>query len=1532
MKGKIMAWALAFCIVFLSVPMQEHAKDMTPKEANSEAEVTEVSDLDSFAKAAASDGDELSLSRGNPWRGRRLLVKSEKEFDAMGASGIVRGYEDIVILEYDSEYAAKQAYDCLKKNPDLAVEADEFYGTDSVAEEAGAKENERNLSKRSADAQIPSENGEVRVAVIDTGYDWKSYGSERLTDGADFTGSNTIQDENGHGTAMANLILEHTPKGVSIMPVKAADAHGTASSLRLYMGIRYAIEHQADIILISMSAHTSSGSEILNSAIVKAREAGIAVIVSAGNAGSDVSDFSPANAKEAIVVSAVGRDRKIAEYSNYGELVDYCAYGTMEAFGAGGKKEIQTGTSVAAAFVSAAAAEQKLRHKNASYEAWMELLDNRVQNAAEPDKKAWYGKGLLLPESLKDAQEKDGGEIKEPKEAEKLCPLLSCDWKNVPPDELNDYIGNSSNLERSVFLARLNEEETQMLLSMRTLFSEHVIYSENSFDETGNTTETYRVEGTLYDLVKNDSRFSPYETQAKKYHVFAYGSKTGKRSCIRLDTDANKNDAVIYCWMQDRSSDNQNSGAYGLTFVGGESAYDFSKSTHKIENCDVTDFGNPVVWRLKIRNIKIGKPENMAVNYNAELWNKSNFSVTGTTVSGWKAHYWYVYHYQVKPASDADRQKAYGDGSYHGGFWDLKDASGKKCGNALVTTSVDIGTRDLYTDEKKAGITYRLPLVAHKNKSERKDVTDAVPTCTQKGARHTETVYSCAACNRNWLKKGNPVEIAQLSHVFAAKTTENNGIASGKYWEECTRNCGGKDVNGEFWQKNVKYLQPVRYWQMKTDGSYPAQPDGTERTTDYYEANALVPQWMKVLSEEFQAGRADAFLAPSIASYHDIYIPRKQYDVVYDGNGAKKGVTKPQRVYCGESFDLRENGFVRDGYQFDGWSKTPGGVAIQSQKVKNLSLVHNQSVTLYAKWKPNIIKITLNAQGANQQRGTPAVYEQFATGYYQTDAAVEKFEQNKIMIPKKERKDDALPGGIRKQQFLGYFTGKNQTGFRMTQKDGTLLADINGAGNYQYFTKNSAVYAGWEDMYAVQFHPNLSEEDRKFLGKDENGADLDTPALCPYTRWKAKGESITIGFGEAKIRNKKLALFYRFLGWSLTPEISSRDELILDAEKCAVTFWEEKDVTLYAQWDTSFQVAYMGNGQTKGADFTDASERISDAYAFAKNPFEKTVERPGIEIATGNTKTEDEKPYMETVPCSFQGYGLGKETDASEEDIVFSEEEVWPGTKIMLAAYGARLQEESHAITFGRPASDFEASDAPVLAENEKTPFVNLYARWDEYPQIHATDCYVSLADAKDGILTEAYLLSLAEATDEELKSDENPRGVMKSGENKKDKTSFTILDYQKEDFLEVEDQTSLTVTYRAKDRVGNVTTKMVRVYFADTSGKQKNGGSVRFISKEYADTLAKNSIWRTGDYAKKLERTLSNQKTKEEYTSVTPLQKALGVKPVKKPGSGTWSHVREIWEFSHKDVLEIQAYAEKSGGKKDAAKFLEKFGRCRVQ
>ena len=78
----------------------------------------------------------------------------------------------------------------------------------------------------------------------------------------------------------------------------------------------------------------------------------------------------------------------------------------------------------------------------------------------------------------------------------------------------------------------------------------------------------------------------------------------------------------------------------------------------------------------------------------------------------------------------------------------------------------------------------------------------------------------------------------------------------------------------------------------------------------------------------------------------------------------------------------------------------------------------------------------------------------------------------------------------------------------------------------------------------------------------------------------------------------------------------------------------------------------------------------------------------------------------------------------------------------------------------------------------------------------------------------------------------------------------------------------SLSVTYRAEDKAGNITTKRVMVYLVDTTGEECETGKVRFISEEYLDTLAENSIWRTKEYAQKLAKALNNKKTGEEYKS----------------------------------------------------------------
>ncbi len=380
MKKKWMAWALIGLIGITSVPAPEYAEaageekikaaEMPLKQPDKkqrkkwkqkeETVYRKVQDLDAFLEAAVTVTQEDSNTEPeNKWQKKRLLVKGAKEFDSMGANSVIRGYDQLFVLDYATEEAAKAAYRALKQIPGLIVETDGSYETDAEKSAGKTEGNTELLSGAFEEAAKHSGEKEVVAAVLDTGYDIKSYGENRIKDGVDLISSGGISDENGHGTAMANLILSHTPDCVKVMPVKAADENGRTSALKLYMGIRYAAENKADIIHISMSAYQASGSKILSEAIREAEQRGIPVIVSAGNAKGDVSDFSPANVGEAIVVSAVGRDKAIAEYSNRGSYVDYCSYGSMRVLGLNGTGVKMEGTSVAAALVSAVIAKEK---------------------------------------------------------------------------------------------------------------------------------------------------------------------------------------------------------------------------------------------------------------------------------------------------------------------------------------------------------------------------------------------------------------------------------------------------------------------------------------------------------------------------------------------------------------------------------------------------------------------------------------------------------------------------------------------------------------------------------------------------------------------------------------------------------------------------------------------------------------------------------------------------------------------------------------------------------------------------------------------------------------------------------------------------------------------------------------------------------------------------------------------------------------------------------------------------------------------
>lgn len=78
------------------------------------------------------------------------------------------------------------------------------------------------------------------------------------------------------------------------------------------------------------------------------------------------------------------------------------------------------------------------------------------------------------------------------------------------------------------------------------------------------------------------------------------------------------------------------------------------------------------------------------------------------------------------------------------------------------------------------------------------------------------------------------------------------------------------------------------------------------------------------------------------------------YTVQFDGNGATGGTMTSLGCEYGKAYTLPANGFVREGYQFIGWSLAPDGSNTfygDLAQVQNLSTTKGAVVTLYAQWE-----------------------------------------------------------------------------------------------------------------------------------------------------------------------------------------------------------------------------------------------------------------------------------------------------------------------------------------------------------------------------------------------------------------------------------------------------------------------------------------------------------------------------------------------------------------------------------------------------
>ena len=181
----------------------------------------------------------------------------------------------------------------------------------------------------------------------------------------------------------------------------------------------------------------------------------------------------------------------------------------------------------------------------------------------------------------------------------------------------------------------------------------------------------------------------------------------------------------------------------------------------------------------------------------------------------------------------------------------------------------------------------------------------------------------------------------------------------------------------------------------------------------------------------------------------------------------------------------------------------------------------------------------------------------------------------------------------------------------------------------------------------------------------------------------------------------------------------------------------------------------------------------------------------------------------------------------------------------------------------------WKAGDAVRNLVAEDGGEITLYAVWDDCPWIKAQDLYYTLEQAQSGFITEEEILSHATATDREDGSPILP-GTNPAPSDPEVFTSFTIPDYQAEEFTNLQHDFATSENLTVVDHVGNTYVKQIMVHVTDTTPKKLTQmdltGVTRFINSKYYNKsfeeggLEDNSIWKVDpEYKAALESALNN-------------------------------------------------------------------------
>lgn len=357
--------SIILVIIILSVSVQ------------AENELINTSDLDQFVQQEKVEKDKYQYSKEtNKKNAKTFNVKDNKDnvdslivrlenidnLENMDIENIQGEYQDYdaISVEIPEGKSKDEMVEELEKIPGVESVENEYIGTTSyIPQDQYYQSSQWNLKKINMEGawDITKGSNNTIIAVIDTGVGAQSDLNNVLIKGASILTGNiqedsypgeysydggakdiNAQDTFGfpifpHGTAVAGVIASTmNSNGIAgiipnakIMPIKVfEDSKGYCSLLDVALAIRWATDHGADIINLSLGG--ASAPNELEDAVNYAYYKGATIVAASGNEGTDVSNY-PAIYENVISVGSSSSNDSTSEFSNIGMELDIIAPG-----------------------------------------------------------------------------------------------------------------------------------------------------------------------------------------------------------------------------------------------------------------------------------------------------------------------------------------------------------------------------------------------------------------------------------------------------------------------------------------------------------------------------------------------------------------------------------------------------------------------------------------------------------------------------------------------------------------------------------------------------------------------------------------------------------------------------------------------------------------------------------------------------------------------------------------------------------------------------------------------------------------------------------------------------------------------------------------------------------------------------------------------------------------------------------------------------------------------------------------------------